>query len=375
MSKGERYIYTDNKGEFILLTLTAPVGQAVLRSAIRLSDNFIKFREVAVFDPGASGCYDCLHAGSDLCANCPNKVYHKEMKKIYVNEKARYGERMTLSRNAILVFVYLHFLSPDENGFIRMVNVQEAAEFLHCCPRTVRNSLNALASSGYIAVRKLENSPCQYSVFLSDFRDYFRTAKEGGRGYLLLTRETFLALAGQSTINSLRLAVRSILSFADGRERADAQNPRSYPEIARALPGYCSRKHILAETDRDAFRKIFDVQSDRYTIRMRIRADFDPAGASDLLRKDCESAVLDLLKELNKNASRAHRLSFTKAEMRDISGIALRYSVPNVLHAIRQVMREYIETDRAVKNVGALIRTYAKANAAFSDEVNSLHAG
>ena len=95
MSKGERYIYTDNKGEFILLTLTAPVGQAVLRSAIRLSDNFIKFREVAVFDPGASGCYDCLNAGSDLCANCPNKVYHKEMKKIYVNEKARYGERTT----------------------------------------------------------------------------------------------------------------------------------------------------------------------------------------------------------------------------------------------------------------------------------------
>ena len=108
---------------------------------------------------------------------------------------------------------------------------------------------------------------------------------------------------------------------------------------------------------------------------MRIRADFDPVGASELLRKDCESAVLDLLKELNKNASRAHRLSFTKAEMRDISGIALRYSVPNVLHAIRQVMREYFETDRAVKNVGALIRTYAKANAAFSDEVNSLHAG
>ena len=61
--------------------------------------------------------------------------------------------------------------------------------------------------------------------------------------------------------------------------------------------------------------------------------------------------------------------------MRDISGIALRYSVPNVLLAIRQVVREYIETDRAVKNVGALIRTYAKANAAFSDEVNSLHAG
>ena len=94
-----------------------------------------------------------------------------------------------------------------------------------------------------------------------------------------------------------------------------------------ALPGYCTRKHILAETDRDVFRKIFDVQSDRYTIRMRIRADFDPAGASELLRKDCESAVLDLLKELNKNASRAHRLSFSKAEMRDISGIALRYSV------------------------------------------------
>ena len=51
----------------------------------------------------------------------------------------------------------------------------------------------------------------------------FRTAKEGGRGYLLLTKETFLALAGQSTINSLRLAVRSILSFADGRERAEAK--------------------------------------------------------------------------------------------------------------------------------------------------------
>ncbi len=207
MSKGGRYIHTDHKGEFILLTLTAPVGQAVLRSAIRLSDNFIKFR-----------------AGSDLCVNCPNRVYHKEMKKIYVNEKARYGERTTLSRNAILVFVYLHFLSPDENGFIRMVNIQEAADFLHCCPRTVRNSLNSLASSGYIALRKLENIPCHYSVFLSEFKDYFRTAKEGGRGYLLLTKETFLALAGQSTINSLRLAVRSILSFADGRERAEQES-------------------------------------------------------------------------------------------------------------------------------------------------------
>ncbi len=108
---------------------------------------------------------------------------------------------------------------------------------------------------------------------------------------------------------------------------------------------------------------------------MRIRDAFDPAGASELLRKDCESAVLALLKDLNKNASRAHRLSFTKAEMRDISGIALRYSVPNVLLAIRQVVREYIETDRTVKNVGALIRTYAKANASFSDGLKSLHAG
>ena len=234
MSKGERYIYTDNKGEFILLTLTAPVGQAVLRSAIRLSDNFIKFREVAVFDPGASGCYDCLHAGSDLCANCPNKVYHKEMKKIYVNEKARYGERMTLSRNAILVFVYLHFLSPDENGFIRMVNVQEAAEFLHCCPRTVRNSLNALASSGYIAVRKLENIPCHYSVFLSDFRDYFRTAKEGGRGYLLLTRETFLALAGQSTCEA---SFPSPMAGSALMRRTPAPTPRSHVHCPAIVQG------------------------------------------------------------------------------------------------------------------------------------------
>ncbi len=358
-----------------MLTLTAPVGQAVLRSAIRLSDNFIKFREVDVFDPGESGCFDCLNAGSEHCVNCPNKVYHKEMKKIYVNEKSRYGERVTLSRNAILLFMYLHFLSPDENGFIRMVNVQEAASFLHCCPRTVRNSMNVLAASGYIAFRKLENIPCHYSVFLSDFRDYFRTAKEGGRGYLLLTRETFSALAGQPTINSLRLAVRSVLSFADGRERAEAQNPRSYPEIARVLPGYCTRKHILAETDRDSFRKLFDVSSDRYTIRMRIRADFDPAGASELLRRDCEAAVDALLKELNKNASRTHRISFTKAEMRDISGIALRYSIPNVLLAIRQVAKEYIGADRAVKNFGALIRTYAKANAAFSGEAKALSAG
>ena len=317
-----------------MLTLTAPVGQSVLRNAIRLQNNYVEHRQ-----------------SSD-----------GSIRKVYVNEKHRYGQMPSLSRTGILLLIYLHFSEPDEKGFIRMFDAEGAAAFLGCHVRTVQNNLRRLVEGGYILMSP-GLCPYHYSINLPGYSSYFLPSDKGGRGYILFTQELLRGFIAQSDISSLRLAVRSVLFSTDNRTSTGALPEKTYREIKRDLPAYCSRKLIRDILHRPAFNEIFAVSDTKYTMAVRLRDEYDPASAAGKLRADCAKRVQDRVALLNKDLSKKERLTLTENDIRDISSIADRYAVTHILEAISKLFTTYIYQGRHPKSIGAIVRVYARSAA------------
>lgn len=317
-----------------MLTLTAPVGQAVLRNAVMLHRNYVQYEQTS--DGG--------------------------MKKTYVNEKHRYGQKPALSRMGILLLIYIHFSEPDEKGFIRMFDAEDAAAYLGCHVRTVQNNLRRLTEGGYILMSR-GICPYHYCINLPDYSSYFKSAAKGGTGYALITQELFKGFITQPDITSLRLAVRGVLFSMDARTSSGSLPEKSYRELKRDLPEYCSRKKIREALNRPVFTELFSVRDKKYTLSLQLREQYDPASASAQLRSDCSRRVQARVTELNKGLPKKKQLTLTAEDIRDISTIADRYAIVYILDAVSWLFRNYVNQDRLPRSIGAIIRTYARTEA------------
>ena len=354
-----------------MITLTAAVGQSVLRNAIGRADNYITYEEKRIFDPSATGCYDCTRRAqsASACDHCPKKVYHTEMRKVYGNEKNRYGSMPSLNRGAILLLLYLHFCEPDENGLIRGFDASEAAEALSCHPRTIANNLTRLSDSGYAAVSHMDGIPGYYNVFLTGYSAYFRKAQENGRGYITLTQDLFHQILAQDTVNKVRLMVRSILTaqkdITDNRK--GAEHPIS--EIRHQLPSYCRKQDILDILGTDSFRSVFRISEKKYTVRIAFQDAFDPVHVRAAMTRDYTEQVRRRLARYDQMDTSGQVRGFHASEkdIRDIAMIGFRYPVGAVLKAIDQIHDVYISQNLPIGSLGALVRTYTRWIAGFGD--------
>ena len=342
-----------------MLTKTAPVGQAVLRNAICLKQNHIIYKDEKVFDPVATGCDRCSMRGqSNLCADCLLKIYKTEKKKVYVNEKSRYGEKQRLNRNAILLFLWLHFDNPDENGFIKRVDVVDVAEMLKCHPRTVVNNLHELSEYGYIAISKLP-VPGYYAIHLSDYRDYFKQAKNGGRGYVTVSYEMFTRLCEQRSINALRLAVRGILTSTEQMIRNGLVEDRTYKDVKNELPAYVTKREIRDIIHSEPFQMLFTVSAKKkYTFSYQLKPAYTN-NVRDALVEDCKKAVLSYIHTINENNKKNFLLK--DEDVKNIADIGAKYPLPFIIKAVETVYKTYVCKTLPIQDVGALVRTITKS--------------
>ncbi|MDO4619489.1 MAG: hypothetical protein Q4B09_02605 [Lachnospiraceae bacterium] len=288
---------------------------------------------------------------------------------MYVNERARYGERRTLNRNALLLFLSLHFMNPDENGLVRMVDAEEAAEMLGCHVRTVINNLRLLEEAGYIACRKLPIVH-YYDIFISEYSTYFKQASADGRGYLTMSQGMLQEIISQTSLNAVRLVIRSVLSSEEDMRRKGSLSEKSYQEIKLDLPDYCTRKQIREITDRDSFRRLFHVTQKKRTASIILKEEFEQSTVRELLREDARAAILKKLSSLQETAAVDAQqgestavLSLTEKELTDISAIALKYPIACITRALEQIYTRYVRHHLDIRNIGALVRTFARANA------------
>jgi hypothetical protein len=337
-----------------MLTNTASIGNAVLLSALFLQKNHVEYINKQRIDELNTGCYTCkaFRSGSNICEQCPHKVYETYQEKKYINEKNRYGERKLLKRNALLLFIYLHFKNPDKNGLVYF-DSEEAAKTLNCNERSIKNNLHLLEENDYIVLNPTGYAGF-YKAFLPEYSTYFKKASSGGRGYAVMSSDVFTQLTTMKDINSLRFAIREIIGI-----HQEIHKP--YNEIKRNLPNYCTKKKVRTIAKSVPFSQLFYISCAKRYVSIAPKEEYQ--NVADKLRADCRVSVENKVSQINQFAETQHKhfkLHINEQAMTDIVNIALKTPIIYICDALSTIYRDYIAHNVPISNLGALVRTISE---------------
>ena len=356
-----------------MVTCTASIGLAVLKSAIGLRKNYKTTVTDEFVDLKATGCQNCAcflqsdakHCDNSefpfcsKCDNCLYKIISTNTRTVYINEKNKYGYRPELKKNALLLFMYLHYLNPDKNGLV-YVNIEDAATTLKCTERTVRNNLRLLDKYFYIDLNADPKYPGYYQLFLKEYPTYFKQADQGGRGYCVLPLDHLKTLVSMTNINRLRLAIRSLIPDTLFSSKEERRTELAYLEVQRDLPSYCSKNKIKELVASEEFTRMFHVIPKKYFITIKAKEEFNIENVSIEYKNDCRNRIIQLMDKF-KAESKKLKINFDLLEddINDICNIALKIPVQNVTKAFEQMYERFVKMNIPVHNVGGLVRSLA----------------
>jgi hypothetical protein len=380
----------------------ANIGKAVLLQSLGLQKNYSEAVEstVEVTDYNTTACASCKYcsiirsfnpesdaykSAADACLSCPHRVTATQTiyKKIYHNERNRYGYKPMLKSMAIKLLLLFHFCHPDQFGVIDSVSFGECAKILHCNPRTVHNNLEILASYGYISYSK--NDSKSFSVCLNDYESYYLPASQGGRGYIVMSSQLLTQLLGIGSLMSLRIHLRELVELDNLSIQGHftALN-KTYSEMKRSLPSYC--KPCVIKSCMKQSAGIFNITCKDKAIRFEIVDRFDCKRQKSELFDMYMAKFSDFIAGFNSNVADANAgsliadkyrtffdlsgknfpadmtgsyclLHISSLELEDLVQLSMQYSYDNVVAALADVYRDYCLREKTVNNLGALLRT------------------
>lgn len=376
----------------------ANIGKAILTQSLGLQKNYIEVEETKqdMIDFTNSTCASCkqkaliesfdsssetYQAALLSCEKCPNRIYTQQTvyKKIYHNEKNKYGYRPRLKTNAIKLLLLLHFYHPDQFGIIKNIDAREIAKQLKCDIKTVHNNLKTLKLYSYISFDFINTY--DFSLCLNDYENYYLPANKGGRGFFVLSLDLLNELLNIKTLLSLRIHLRELMDL----DNLSVKGPfsaisKTYKEIKRALPDYCKPGIIRNAINQSS--KIFKIDFDHQVIRFEINEAYN----AKKRKEDCfnqyqnefESFMIDFNNtaaymnvnnqepvkyedffNLPENVHPEHfkLISLNPYEIEDLAKLAVQYSYDLVISAFSSIYKTYYLFDRKIMNLGGLIRT------------------
>lgn len=187
----------------------------------------------------------------------------KTVKQYKINrEREKYGTKKRLSTAPLLLWIYLHFLSPeDETGKVFMIRISDIVRDTGFTYKTCKAAIQTLAKENYIELSEFVQG--YFTIQLCNYKNYFLGRKKGGTGYVELTKDHFshlLEIAHQrkgrknSTIyrngilNTLRLILRTYMLSEQSekefrkRNRVSKKFFKSIEQLKKYLPRYFCNK-------------------------------------------------------------------------------------------------------------------------------------
>jgi len=378
----------------------ANIGKAVLIQALGLQKNYVETVEntSSVIDYNTPACSECRQcaiinsfsadsdayaAAASVCNNCPNKTLTTETtyKKIYHNEKNKYGYKPRLKSNAIKLLLLFHFYHPDRFGIIKNIMLEELASVLNCDIKTIKNNLEILKQYNYISYCK--TSPHYITLCLTDYENYYLSAKQGGRGFFVLSKELLFKLFELDNLLSLRIHLRELIDI----DNLNAKGPftavsKTIKELLQLLPEYCKPCNIRKAINNQ--EEIFDIsfRTNDVTHEKIIRFEIKDCFNSRMQKQKCMEQYINMFTEfmydfnstvsyVNSNnvivpkyneffdaPNTDYRLIVIRDfELEDLAQLALQYSYDMVITAYSQIYKTYILNERKIINLGGLVRT------------------
>lgn len=394
----------------------ARIGKGVISKAIGLQSNYIEeYEKVSKkLDEEKSNCHECpvfqlkkkmLDSGSEeyksfienSCANCPQAVYEtcNETEKKYINEENMFGYQKTLKCNAIKLLLVYHFLQPDSIGLVKDVSIKGLADLVGCTAATIRSANQTLADYGYCDVRESGLYDGCVNVMLMEYRNYHKTASEGGRGYITMPSSMMQKILGIDNINTLRLNLKGIIevdnvSLHNAQDMDMSSATVTYQKLRGFLPDYCKRNvimkalanvtSIIASSCCDK-AVVFEMPSEYKPKKMR---------ASMLETEEKEmKTYIDTLNSILRETSYGHvdyvagedlhidtllsdyhiamnssypELKLSGDDFKDLANMCLQYSRTIVCRAVIAIYNQYTMHGKSIKKFGALVRTFIRNN-------------
>ena len=360
------------------ITPYARVGRSPLIKAVGLQKNFkeIYYTETLELDRYASGCFSCPNyknvefaefmppqiqtKAKQCCASCPfaqYKTVYKEHVK-YINEKNLFGYARRLTAIPLKLLLVYHFGSPNPQGIVRGYNTTQLAAYLGCSPRSVRNANITLAEYGYIHVlESLKKN--HFDVMLMEYKDYAKTAREGGRGYATFNKEFLDEIMQITDINQLRVFLRIAL---DLDTKKDPEEEISYSSLQRFLPDYCKKGVIQKEYENSQISGENEISEYIRKIDTSIEAvnqailEDKPFEADFLSDQEIEPSIASKIKKEKLYVA----FDLSAEDFKDLGLLVSTYSIDAVKKVIRYIHKNYVAKLKTIDNFGALARTLLK---------------
>ena len=336
--------------------------------------------EAALSNPSSSMISTC----SRKCSICPHN--HSDVIK-YINEKNAYGSKPKESRNAILIFIYLHQFVKSNNGFISGISVHTIAETLGISVRTVKNCFNRLQTDGYIFMDSLGDG--EYNIILQDYNTYFMKANEGGRGYIKLSTTTISSLYEIDSILVLRLILRQLLE-----SDYQIESIKKYRDLRYSLPKYCKRNVIQKQLQKYTSLP-YEVEMTAKVVSFRLKDKYNTElltkqelKSNELYFEELFNTIDDIVIEndftnlsnelrqffFDENGLRIKQPIFLSHKNRekdiaDLSHLAIKYSRQIVVQALSATYRNTMcKQNKLINDLGAyilsVINTYGSSSLA-----------
>lgn len=362
------------------LSMSARIGRAVLAKALGLQSNYktVEYVETdPVLDPAASGCYECPYNKmrefydylpdemklqvQNCCSSCSHSVYRNNYttKVTYHNEKAMFGYQPRLKNNAVKVFLILHFMRPGSHGEIMNVNLKKIANLIGCQSRTVLRALDYLSEYSYISYCR---GTCAGTVnlIISKYDEYHKPSREGGRGYITLTKEFLEKILSLKNINLLRIVLRVYMKLDQEAQNNDNVSiDISYEDLERYLPDYCNHKNVIKKTLL-LMQDLFSVSIFETGVHFSLKSN-----PHKTIRDNTVAVIKQLQTELPEDVFHAPALSKALHDggksLRDCAILAMEYSLSEVKSAIQAATAE-LDT---IINLGGFVRNWLQNYRSF----------
>lgn len=378
----------------------ANIGKAVLIQALGIQKNYSTVIEdtVEVIDYSNTKCNSCKYkaiidtfdknssAYNDAvshCLDCPNKILTTQniTKKVYHNEKNRYGYRPMLKSNALKLLLLLHFYHPDRFGIIRDININELSNILNCTTKTIWNNLEILSSYTYISYSKTDTYTI--NLMLNDYENYYLPANKNGRGFLVLSNDLLHKIISVDSLIALRIYIRELINLDSNNLKGIASvDYKSIKDIRHILPAYC-KPCIIKSSINNTPSDIFSISINDNIIRFEISDKYIAKKQKEILLNETIDKLKAFVYEFNSYIPEINSgdippanirsftttdirptsyklISITKNDIEDIANIAVHYSYEYVMLALSDIYKQYILNEQKIKNLPGLISSFIR---------------
>ena len=394
------------------LSSFARIGKGVITKAIGLQDNYIivyekNERKLDEQQSGCSGCpvfeakckmrecgiEDAVNFLDCQCEGCPQAVFvenYTESKK-YINEKNKFGYQQTLKTNPIKLLLAYHFMQPDSIGMIKDVSIKELADLVGCTTETIQANNKILQDYGYISVCHSGLFDGHINVMLMEYKDYHKTAEEGGTGYITMSAAMLDKILDIEGINPLRINLKGILEV-DNASYRNTEDPElssataTFKKLQGFLPGYCKRNVIINAMQGNS--SIIDFKYDSNIVIFNINPEFAQKNMRGSMLADEEASMKEYIANLNKTLGMAGEvyikdanpladarlagyriakadgyipLSLSDKDYSDLASMCVQYDRGLVQEAVIAAYNGYTLQGKDIKNFGGLVRTIIRS--------------